>query len=435
MTSFKPRAGQTPLSAPIAFRAVLALFFCWGFLTCLNNILVPHLRDAFALSYTEALLIPVTFFSTCFICAPLSSWIIDCLGYRQTMVVGLLIMGGGALLFLPAAYATRFVYFLAALGVIGAGITFLQAAAGPYVAFLGPQATSPSRFSLALGFNSLGTMVAPVFGGWFILRTPGETSAAFTSSINHVSALTRDRALLDIRGPYLFLGCLLILLAWVVTLSRLPQMRTAPGSSVAAGLPASVLRHKPLLMGAITAFFYAGAEVGIGSFLINYLSLPDVLGVSYRKAALLATFYWGGAVVGRFFGWDLLRRWRVESVLVRVGLGASLLVAISVISHGYIAAIALLAVGLCNALIVPIVVMLAISGLGPLTARASSVMVAANIGAGLVPLAIGMLADHVGVHHALSLTILCYLFVVYYALWGSSGHLMEREPLLNSVSG
>lgn len=421
MGNRNPTAAEKSLSQSAAFRAVLALFFVWGFLTCLNDVLVPHLRAAFSLSYTRAVLIPVIFFATCFVFAPVSSLVIGHLGYRRAMIAGLLTMGTGALLFLPAAQAERFPCFLFALGVLGAGITVLQAAAGPYVAFLGPPETAPSRFSLALGFNSLGTMMAPLFGGWFILRSQAEGLSASADAV-------RLHAVQAVRVPYLFLAAMLVLMATAVSRSGLPQMRTAPEPQPAVRPVTSVFRHAPLMYGAMTAFLYAGAEVGIGSFLVSYLSSPEILAVTRHTAALLVAFYWGGAVTGRFFGPILLRRWRPETVLAVVASGATALVATSVTSHGLLAAAALLAVGLCNALIVPIVVMLAISGLGPLTARASSVMVSANIGAGLLPLAIGVLADHIGVHHALGLTILCYAFVLFYALRGSCGHLLQRRP-------
>jgi FHS family L-fucose permease-like MFS transporter len=404
-------------------RAVVVLFFLWGFLTCLNDTLVAHFRALFGLSYAHVVLIPFTFFGTCFVFAPISSFFIEGLGYRRTMVTGLLIMGAGALLFLPAAQTGQFACFLAAIGVIGAGVTVLQAAAGPYVAFLGPPENAPSRFSLALAFNSLGTMVAPLFGSWFILRTPTDFSTSQDVAASSIGP--RMQALNVVRGPYLFLGIALILLAIAVTFSGLPQMQTAPDPPANATIVKNLFRHRPLIFGAITAFLYAGAEVGIGSFLISFLSQREILDVSRHNAAQLAAIYWGGAVLGRFFGWRLLRRVRPEALLAGVSTAAGALGTLAVVSHGIVAAAALLAVGLCNALIVPIVVMLSISGLGPLTSRASSVMVSANIGAGLVPLALGVLADRVGIHHALALTVLCYGCAICYALWGSRGHLLQ----------
>lgn len=423
-------AGQRSkqLSPAASLRAILALFFLWGFLTCLNDILVPHLKALFTLNYVQAILIPVTFFATCFVFAPVSGVLVGRVGYRRAMVLGLLTMAVGAFSFLPAAQADQFVYFLCAIGVISAGITLLQTAAAPYVAFLGPPETSPSRFSLTLAFNSLGTMIAPLFGGWLILRAPADHLPV--THLDPTSLTERALSLHTLRGPYLFLGCMLILIAAALSFSGLPEMRAAPDPSSTVSPVTSIFRHRPLVLGAITAFLYAGAEVGIGSLLVNYLSQPVILGISQHNSALLATFYWGGAVAGRFFGWHLLQRCRVEAVLASISAAAALLVAISVSSHGIVAAVSLLAVGLCNALVVPIVVMLAISGLGQLTARATSMMVAANIGAGLVPLALGFLADRIGVHHAMGLTILCYFGVLYYALRGCRGHLLPR-PLLN----
>jgi FHS family L-fucose permease-like MFS transporter len=239
-------------------------------------------------------------------------------------------------------------------------------------------------------------MVAPLFGSWFILRTPSDFSPSHDMAASSIES--RLQALNVVRGPYLFLGLALILLAIAVTFSGLPQMRTAPDPPATATIVKNLFRHRPLLFGAMTAFLYAGAEVGIGSFLISFLSQREILDVSRHNAAQLAAIYWGGAVLGRFFGWRLLQRMRPEAVLAAVSTAA---------------------------LIVPIVVMLSIVGLGPLTSRASSVMVSANVGAGLVPLALGALADRVGIHHALALTVLCYGCAICYALWGSRGHLVQ----------
>ena len=405
----KHRAARRELSESAALKSILALFFLWGFLTALNDVLVPRLRSAFALSYARAALIPVVFFTTCYLFAPLAGLLIEKLGYRRVMSAGLVTMGIGTLLFLPATQAAKYHGFLLAIAVVGAGITVLQAAAAPYVSFLGPQALAPARFSLALGFNSLGTMIAPLFGGWLILR-PTDVGPRIAGSI--VAAMR------ELRTPYLSLGCTLLLLALGVSFSRLPAMRSPPASAPLLYPVRSVLQHRPLIFGAVTAFLYAGAEIGIGSFLILYLSQPEILGVSQQSAAFLVSFYWGGAVAGRLLGWHLLKRWPVQYVLTAISAGAIALVATAVATHGTVAATALLSVGLCNALIVPIVSMTAISGLGPLTARASSVMVAANLGAGLVPLAIGALADHIGIHHALALTVVCYACAFAYARFG-----------------
>jgi MFS transporter, FHS family, L-fucose permease len=410
----KHRTPPVELEEGAPLRRILVLFFLWGFLTALNDVLVPRMRSAFALSYAHAALVPVVFFTTCYLFAPLSGLLMERLGYRRVMVLGLLIMGAGTLLFLPATRAAQYLWFLVAIGVIGAGVTVLQAAAAPYVSFLGPPQTAPGRFSLALGFNSLGTMVAPLFGGWLILRPQEQVSGV----AGHGAAALR---LLTV--PYLFLGGALLLLALAVSRSRLPALRSAPASAPQIYPVRSVLRHGPLLFGALTAFLYAGAEIGIGSFLILFLSQPAILGVSQHAAALLLALYWGGAVAGRLLGWHLLRRWPARRVLACISLSAAVLVAVAVLFKGATAAAALLAVGLSNALIVPIVSMTAIAGLGPLTARASSVLVAANIGAALIPLAIGVLADRVGVHHAMALTIACYVCAFFYARFGFPAHL------------
>jgi len=423
---------QRPWSDAGALRALLVLFFLWGFLTCLNDTLVPHLKALFALSYAHAVLVPLTFFATCFLFAPVSSEVIAWLGYRRSMVAGLMTMAAGALAFVPATQLHLFVCFLIAVGVIGAGITLLQASAAPYVAFLGPPETAPSRFSLALAFNSIGTMVAPLFGSWLILRTPAHS--IFSSSLAPVRIAEQPISMDTLRGPYIFLGLVLILMAAGLAFSGLPEMRSAPDPPASAHPVTSVFRHRPLVFGAVTVCIYAGSEVGIGSLLINYLAHPAVLGMSRQNAAMLATIYWGGAAAGRLWGWRLLRHYRAETVLMWISATAAALVTISVSLHGVLSAAAVLSVGLCNALIVPIVVMLAISGLGPLTARANSTMVAANIGAGLIPLGLGVLADRVGIHHALTPTILCYCGVFCYAVFGCKGHFLPRPSVDDASS-
>jgi MFS transporter, FHS family, L-fucose permease len=409
------------MSPLAAFRLILALFFVWGFLTCLNDVLLPHLKFIFGLSYAQAVIVPVTFFSTCFVFAPIASQLIGRMGYKRMMCGALFTMSAGALSFLPAVAARQFWCFLLALVILGAGITALQVAAGPYVSFLGSAEQSPSRFSLALGLNSLGTMIAPLFGGWLILRkvTPGTGVA----TLSHAALLAaRLQAIDQIRTPYFLLGLSLAALGIAVGLSPLPQMKPSSLRTGGGEEPGHILRHGPLFFGAITSFLYAGAEIGIGSFLISYLTLPAVGDMTAHSAALLVSLYWGGATLGRLVGWKILQRYRVEAVLALCGVSAATLLSVSALSQGYVAIISVLLIGLCNAMIVPIVVMLSISGLGEDTAKASSVMVASNIGGGLVPLAMGELADRIGLHHAYLLPVVSYVFVVFYALRGSKGH-------------
>jgi MFS transporter, FHS family, L-fucose permease len=268
--------------------------------------------------------------------------------------------------------------------------------------------------------------VAPLFGGWLILRAPADSASA--SRLALTTAALQATSLHSVQGPYLFLGGILLLMAIGLAVSGLPVIRIAPLSTSTASPVTSIWRHRPLVFGVIAVFLYAGAEVGIGSLLVNYLAHPSVLGASRKTAALLATVYWGGAVVGRFWGWSLLQRVRVELVLTWISAAAAVLVAVSVCTHGVLSAAAILSLGLCNALIVPIVVMLAISGLGPLTPSANSAMVAGNLGAGLIPLAFGILADHVGIHLALAPAVLCYGGVLFYAIHGCRGHLLPRKP-------
>jgi FHS family L-fucose permease-like MFS transporter len=412
-----------PMNVSSAMTTILALFFVWGFLICLNDLLVPQLKFIFGLSYAHAEAVPVTFFSTCFLFSVPGGYIARRLGYKRSMALALVVMGTGALLFLLAASVGQLWCFLLALAILAAGITTLQVAAAPYIAVLGPPSQASSRFSLALGFNSLGTTVAPLVGAWLLFR--GSASQA-TTNVWTPSALAaaQHQAVLQIRGPYLFLGPALIAIGALVWAIRLPEMTPQQPRNRAAGQIRSVLQYRPLRFGAMANFLYAGAEVGIGSLLINYLALPDTGSLSHHSAALLVSFYWGGAMLGRFLGWHVLQRLRPETALILCGGTATCLVLLSALGHGTVAVVAILAVGLCNAMIVPVITMLAIGGLGERTSDASSVMVASGIGAALMPLAIGALADRTGLHHAFLLPVVGYVFVVFYGVNGANGHVL-----------
>jgi FHS family L-fucose permease-like MFS transporter len=379
-----------------------------------------HLKVIFSLSYENAVAVPMTFFGACFLFARVSAHIVQRLGYKRTMVCALLTMGVGALCFVPATILQQFWLFPCAVGVLAAGVTALQVAAAPYVSFLGAPAQAPSRFSLALAFNSLGTMAAPLFGSWVLLRH--HVIERTSSGLAHGTVFAdRNHSLRQIQTSYLGISVVLGLVAWGLAVSRLPLLAVPSVQQPEEG--EHVLRHRPLRFGAITIFLYAGAEIGIGSFLINYLCLPNIGGMQPRTAALFVSLYWGGATLGRFLGWRVLRHYRVETVLTLCGAGGASLLLVSVLTHGIVAVVAVLAIGLCNAMIVPVVVMIAIAGLGARTARASSVIVAANIGAAVVPLAIGLAADRFGLHRAYLLPVISYAFVVFYAVNGSRGHL------------
>jgi MFS transporter, FHS family, L-fucose permease len=403
----------------------------WGFVTVLNDILVPHLKSIFDLTYTKVMLIQFAFFSAYFIFSLPSAKLIDTIGYKKTMVAGLLTMGAGALLFIPAASAPSYPLFLTALMILAAGITALQVAANPYVAVLGPPETASSRLNLTQAFNSLGTTIGPFLGGMFILSEAPQSMDV----LHHMSAQAlqsyRVQQASSVKLPYLGIGLLLIVLAGAIGLANLPAMPEAERHG--GGPSSSVLKYRHLVLGALAIFVYVGAEVSIGSFLVNYFILPQIGNFSEQTAARYVSFYWGGAMVGRFIGAWVLQKIRTGYVLGFAAVVAALLVCTSMLTSGHVAMWSIIAVGLFNSIMFPSIFTLGIAKLGPLTGDGSGILVMAIVGGAILPVLQGSLADHLGIHHAFILPVLCYLYIVYYALKGSQPAGPRLNP--NSASG
>jgi FHS family L-fucose permease-like MFS transporter len=402
--------------APLA--VVTTLFFMWGFLTCLNDILVPHLKPIFDLNYTQIMLIQFAFFGAYFVFSIPSAKIIDWIGYQRSMVVGLLTMGLGAFLFVPAASAPSYPLFLIALIVLAAGITCLQVAANPYVTVLGKPQTASSRLNLTQAFNSLGTFLAPFFGGLLIL-------SAAPKSMEEIRALAPDalqayrlHEAATVKAPYVGLGLTLVLLAIAIGSFKLPKIPHAQ-HQIGEKVNDSIWNHPNLIFGAIAIFVYVGAEVSIGSFLVNYFSQPDIGGMTAKIAADFVAFYWGGAMVGRFIGSGLLQKMKTGHLLGICAVCAAALVTISMISTGHFAMWSILLVGLFNSIMFPSIFTLGVAELGPLTGDGSGIMIMAIVGGALIPLAQGAVADRIGIHHAFFLPVICYLYILFFALSGS----------------
>ncbi|WP_317891033.1 sugar MFS transporter [Edaphobacter bradus] len=405
------------------------LFFMWGFLTCLNDILIPHLKAIFDLNYAQAMLVQFCFFSSYFIFALPSGKLVEWRGYKGTMVIGLLVMAAGAFLFLPASTMASFGVFLTALVILAAGITSLQVAANPYVAHLGPPETSAARLNLSQAFNSFGTFVAPFFGSALILTTTQvseETLRSYPVALLHQYRMDQASS---VRLPYLGIGLTLVLLAIALALVKLPPMDFTrdirPGELVEGADGGSIWRHPVLLAGALGIFVYVGAEVSIGSFLVNYFGLPEIAHFPEKVAARYVSLYWGGAMVGRFVGSWLLTKLKTSTVLGSAAVVACGLVVTSILTHGHTAMWVILAVGLFNSVMFPSIFTVGLTGLGPLTSKGSSLMVAAIVGGALIPLAEGHLADAIGVHHAFVIPAVCYIYIALFGYLG--GRRAERE--------
>src|SRR6266481_3719068 len=310
-TSSDQAVGAPTIAATQNYRRPLAivtsLFFMWGFLTCLNDILVPHLKAIFDLSFAQVMLVQFAFFSAYFLFSVPWSKIVNRIGYQRTMVVGLLTMAVGALLFVPAASAVSYPLFLTALLVLAAGITGLQVSANPYVDLLGKPETASSRLDLTQAFNSLGTTIAPKIGGLLILSAAPLAIEELLRLSPQALHLYRVQQAATVKMPYVVIGVALALLAVLIATSNLPKIETATHSD-GSNVGDSVWRHSNLIYGALGIFAYVGAEVSIGSFLVNYFGQADIAGLPAKIAAGYVSFYWGGAMVGRFLGAALLRK-------------------------------------------------------------------------------------------------------------------------------
>jgi FHS family L-fucose permease-like MFS transporter len=402
-----------------ALAVITTVFFMWGFVTVLNDILVPHLKGIFDLNYTQIMLIQFTFFSAYFLMSMPAAKVISWLGYKGSIVFGLAVMGLGALLFVPAASVPSYPLFLGALYVLASGMTVLQVAANPYVAVLGPSEKASSRLNLAQAFNSLGTTIGPSLGGALILSAARKTV--------DLSALTADqlqahRALeaSSVKLPYIGIAAFLFILSFAISRFKLPVLANIEaGRTHDTNTGDSAWKHRHLVLGAVGIFIYVGAEVSIGSFLVNYFSQPDIGGLSPNDAANLVSFYWGGAMVGRFIGSALMQKVNPGLVLGTSALMACLLVTTSIFTTGHVAMWSIILVGLFNSVMFPTIFTLAIDGLGKLTGQGSGILVMAIVGGAIIPIAQGALADRIGIHLAFTLPAICYLYIVYYGLRGS----------------
>lgn len=398
----------------VALAVTTTIFFMWGFLTSLNDVLIPHFKSVFDLDYTRSMLIQFAFFGAYFVTSLPAGRIVDRLGYKRGIVLGLVVAGLGALLFLPAAQIQSYGLFLAALFVLASGITLLQVSANPYVSLLGDEARASSRLTLAQALNSLGHTLGPAIGGLLILSAAVLGTDALARLTPAELAAYRTTQAAAVQLPYLGLALTLFALAAFVYLFRLPPLAGAEDGGTERHTFADALRHRSLRLAAIGIFLYVGAEVAIGSFLINYLSLPQIGNLSESSAANYVSYYWGGAMLGRFAGSALLRHVAPPRLLALFAAIAALLLLATMAGSGMFAVVSVIAVGLFNSVMFPTLFTLGIRGLGPLTARGSSVLVMAIVGGAIVPLLMGMLADRVGPQLAFALPLLCYGYLVWY---------------------
>ncbi|HEY1803229.1 MAG TPA: sugar MFS transporter [Terracidiphilus sp.] len=400
---------SAPLTSPgyaMPFVTVTALFLTFGFITTLNMSLVPHLRSIFNVGYKSAMLAESAFFLAYFVFSAPTSKLIEWIGYKKTMVVSLFIQVVGCLLFIPAAKLVNFPLFLTACFVVGAGVTALQTSVNPYAAILGPESSAPVRLTLAQAFNSIGTTVAPIFAGAFILTDPTKfaTPAAIANTV---------------RAPYVGIAAALLVLGIAVAFSHLPHIDQPPSSHVSEGAVASksVWGYRHTVLGALGIFLYVGVEVGLASIAVNYFKSQGMS--SFKTASDLASLYWFGALVGRLLGSWILTKVRSGILLGIFGFAASALLITSMATSGNVAIWTLVLCGFFNSIMFPNIFTLGIAGLGPMTSKGSGLIMTAIVGGAIIPALLGAAADRYGIQHAFVIPLICYLYIAWYGLWGS----------------
>jgi FHS family L-fucose permease-like MFS transporter len=393
-----------------------SLFFMWGFITVINNTLLPHLRSVFDLSYTQTTLIESVWFIAYAVASMPSAFLIERVGYKKAIIIGLVIMAVGALAMVPAARIPSYYVTLVALFVIACGIALLQVAANPYVAVIGPAESASARLNLVQAFNSMGTMFAPLFGGYLILGRTAAGTGQQDAVISHAQRMADAQA---VQLPYVIVALVLVGLALVIWRSHLPALGGAT-SRVAAEerKHMSLWRHRNLVLGVPAIFIYLIAEIGVANLFINFVSQPTIGNLTHEQASHYLFLMWGGMMVGRFVGGGLMRTIRAERVLAAHAIAACVVMLAAATLNGPVAMWALILVGLCHSIMFPTIFTLGIRDLGPLTEEGSGLLITAIAGGALVVVQ-GWLADRFGLQNSFFLTAACEVYVLFYAIWGS----------------
>ena len=421
-----------------SFISVTILFFLWGFITVLVDSLVPRLKEVFEMSYAKTVLVQFAFFTAFFVISLPAGAILTKIGYKKGIVLGLVIMAIGCLLFYPAAEYRNFNVFLVGYFTLAAGITVLQVAANPYVALLGSEDGASSRLNLSQAFNSLGTTIAPVVGALFLLSDSVKTSEEINLLNNTDKASYYAAEAATVQTPFLFIAAFIGILALTFSFIKLPKvMEESPKGGYLA-----LLKNKMMMLGALGIFVYVGAEVAIGSFLVNYfddmnlaviiaenqtmMNIANTIASTFNKTfsnsdpksllGIFIIFYWGGAMIGRFIGAYLTKIMSPGRVLSIFALLAIVLIAISINTVGLLSMWSILAVGLFNSIMFPTIFTLTLEGLGDLKAQASGLLCMAIVGGAIIPFAFGSLIDGFGFKTAFILTMICYGYILYYGM-------------------
>jgi FHS family L-fucose permease-like MFS transporter len=417
VASSSPSEARASSSYLAPLSVLTTLFFMWGFLTSLNDIIIPHLKAVFELNYFQAMLVNTAFFMAYFVMSVPSGIIVEKVGYKSGIIIGLVVAAIGCVLMYPAASVRSYAVFLFALFILGSGITLLQVAANPFVAVLGKPETASSRLTLTQAFNSAATFLGPRFGRWAILSTAVLGSvelAKLTPAALEAYKLTEAKS---VQMPYLGLAATLVLLAVAISLFRLPKIEgstAATGTGSPEGEGKSAWSHPQLVLGAVGIFVYVGAEVSIGSVMVNYFKEPFMGGLSAGDAADLVSYYWLAAMFGRFVGTLTLRFFRPGKVLSAHALIAALLTIVTMVTVGFVGRWSIISVGFFNSIMFPTIFTLALDKLGRHTGQGSGILCMAIVGGALLPPVLGAAADSLGIHHSFFIATICYLYIAWY---------------------
>jgi len=410
-----PEAARSPYLGALA--VLTSLFFMWGFLTSLNDILIPHLKAVFTLNYAQAMLVQFCFFAAYFVMSVPSGYLVERLNYKAGIIIGLAIAGSGCLLFYPAAALRSYAVFLTGFFVLASGITLLQVAANPYVTVLGSADSAPRRLTLTQAFNSLGTTLGPILGSMVILSQPLKSADELQALDSTALASYQAAEAASVQTPYLGLAVVLFVLALLFAVLRLPQVepQTQTGGLDGTKELSSAWQSSTLLLGALAIFTYVGGEVAIGSFLVNYLAEPSVAGLTTQVAGTFVSFYWGGAMLGRFVGAVIMQKVRPATVLTVASVCVMFLITTSISSHGPLAMWSVLSIGLFNSIMFPTIFSLSLQGLGRHTGQGAGILCTAIVGGAIVPVFQGLMADGLGIRFGFLIPLSCYAYIGYFA--------------------
>jgi MFS transporter, FHS family, L-fucose permease len=395
---------------------MVSLFFSIGFITALNDILVPHFKDLFHLTNVRALLVQFCFFGAYFVMSIPSGLIVGRIGYKPGIIAALCTMACGLFIFVPASIVILYPVFLFALFVVGSGLALLQVAINPYVGALGKPETAATRISICGFFNSFATNRAPKIGAALIFVAAGATTAELAQSV---------------RMPYVALGCFTLFLALVTAFVPLPDVLGNEPVAETGAVDGHAWSFRHLRLGSFAIFAYVGAEVAIGSIMINFLGQPSMGGFSHVTAATYVSYYWGAAMVGRLIGSFALPYIRTERALAAVSVAAAVSITATIVGHGPIALWATVSCGLFNSVMWPCIFPLSVKGLGKFTSQGSGLLVMMVVGGAVIPELQGLLADIFGYQHSFIIVLLCYAYIAYFAV---SGYRI-RQPRFASIPG